>query len=905
VYLSNITSTAVTHLQPNLSALSVSVPAGSRLAVLFRWADVSTTVHSNDFMTVDNYNTTILNRIRLTETSAETTPPSWTGGVSGLTVTDPATSGELNVSWNVATDTTNPVSYRVYRSMAPDTNPLDNTYTVYGSTSMVDSGLTDGTVYYYHVKAVDNLGNVTANTDVVSGTPSAGGSSCTTCHGMAPATFAHAAHAPNGLVTECDKCHGSATVSPSGTVAGRTTPYVGGGPAPHGDGTATIYINAAYDSDSNGANNYTAATKVCTGITCHGTGNSPDWDNPATVVCGSCHGTAARNYGTDPGLDDDGAPPNDTLGVATGTRVGKHLAHVNVSFNKTGDSCNLCHLGAGKGTAAHGDGTPSGGGQLADVAFDTSAAGATASFAANTCSSLDAGNCHGNATWDSATVLTCAQCHSAIAAGKHQAIAVGGGDVACTSCHPGGTSYPTKHSKNANANVIEIPNYSAVGINYSTGGIHLGGDYTATKATGTFGARPTTEAEMCWFCHDINANNAIDPATEVSEWGTNTNGTYNEGTINQARWIGATWTSAQTASPNFSYKSGVINPDLAANSKRGSIHTAAPTGAPWNGPSANYGDTLAQIRCSYCHDVHDLNKAVGDATSGAPWLRGSWLPSPYKQDGAPQSGTTYLNTAAAGNAWGPVPRATTKTNQSLGGYWIDQNSNSPTSTWTADQFGGLCALCHAGTPGTDASWSAAEIDAINVFETNGTGWVSGLNGHANSVKGGSGAGGAAARNIYNSRGGTTTYSDNPFQHFSGMTDPGDNGSYGFRGNGQGSHSYQPVMVQCPRKLNSDEWGVDEVGGAVTNNYHQFPCSKCHTPHASRLPRLMKTNCLDTKHNSWDNNYQLNGFGSNNSSRSLSNWTSAQNCHRLAGADPTDTRADIAGTGAGWNTVTPW
>jgi hypothetical protein len=69
-----------------------------------------------------------------------------------------------------------------------------------------------------------------------------------------------------------------------------------------------------------------------------------------------------------------------------------------------------------------------------------------------------------------------------------------------------------------------------------------------------------------------------------------------------------------------------------------------------------------------------------------------------------------------------------------------------------------------------------------------------------------------------------------------------------------------------------------------------------------------TNCLDTKHNTWDNGYQLAtapNAGTNNVGRSISNWTSAQNCHRLGGIDPSDARADAAGTGAGWNRVSPW
>ena len=40
---------------------------------------------------------------------------------------------------------------------------------------------------------------------------------------------------------------------------------------------------------------------------------------------------------------------------------------------------------------------------------------------------------------------------------------------------------------------------------------------------------------------------------------------------------------------------------------------------------------------------------------------------------------------------------------------------------------------------------------------------------------------------------------------------------------------------------------ETVKGWGANNKHSFPCSKCHTPHNSRLPRLMVTNCLDYKH----------------------------------------------------------
>ena len=38
-----------------------------------------------------------------------------------------------------------------------------------------------------------------------------------------------------------------------------------------------------------------------------------------------------------------------------------------------------------------------------------------------------------------------------------------------------------------------------------------------------------------------------------------------------------------------------------------------------------------------------------------------------------------------------------------------------------------------------------------------------------------------------------------------------------------------------------------VKGWGVNDQHSYTCSKCHTPHASGLPKLMITNCLDFKH----------------------------------------------------------
>ena len=97
-------------------------------------------------------------------------------------------------------------------------------------------------------------------------------------------------------------------------------------------------------------------------------------------------------------------------------------------------------------------------------------------------------------------------------------------------------------------------------------------------------------------------------------------------------------------------------------------------------------------------------------------------------------------------------------------------------------------------------------------------------------------------------------------------------------------------------------------------FHQFSCSKCHSPHASRLPKLMITNCLDIRHNTWDDSmssqtkytahadYTDDGTDDNYRSdlnKKSAYYESAQNCHRYDGSRSND---QLKG---GWNKVTPW
>ncbi len=555
------------------------------------------------------------------------------------------------------------------------------------------------------------------------------------------------------------------------------------------------------------------------------------------------------------------------------------------------------------------------------------------------------------------TGQTCSDCHA------HAGGFAGSGD--CRACHDGSgigaelISIHSPHSTNTIYNstgvtftcenchtdhelgTVQIPNNTAVDIDYSTSG-HDGislGNNGGVYGSANYNAAGLTEAEICWDCHD-----RIDVL--VSEWETNTdtNGgsfpNYDFGTLSPSNWVG-TWngttgTTAVWSSANFSFKQGNIQSTHSVNDVDG----------------VSGKDIVADLRCSYCHDVHDT---FGPNTGSGPFLRGNWVGNPYREDGAPRNDSpsslpgdvadySAYNVAAK---FGAVPRGGA-TYDALGGYFIDQNSGNPTDDVlmdSADEFAGLCVLCHA-IGDTDGLWDATEIDAINEFGTPEDDWVGDNNGHAVVVKGGSGAN---AANLFtmSKRFPTTTWSaytgdgshggnpvmayQNAYVYNSKRSSWDRVWGQGLRGTDSTAFQYSPPVNTAGRGFNFDlgyDWGATVViqgSGTMTDSgtdssFHQFTCSKCHNPHASRLPRLLITNCLDTNHNTWDDSYvtpasDSNGGGDSlspeNQSVSLSQVTAAQNCHRLA--DPNYSQAGPQGTAApadggengGWNRVSPW
>jgi hypothetical protein len=688
-----------------------------------------------------------------------------------------------------------------------------------------------------------------------------------------------------------------------------------------------------------------AGTDPDGGLSQYTTIDTPIWLASANLDCGRCHGNQLRDVDTygyaydgtvangsvvpdqiigAPGVDNRGGWKYNSASVDDRMYIGQHEKHLNYSFRfSKGDSCNLCHKGHyelrddldGK----HGDG-------VVDIQLDLKAAGAnahynsgTAGVAAGGCFDMDEFNCHPSTAepkWDTTATFDCIGCHTMggdINKIGHYIDPAGGVSTPdgtplpdgfdsgllgnCTWCHFAG--HPTD---DVSGTAIILPNNPLVGVNYKSGGIHLRRD---PGNLGRVGTPYATQAELCWGCHDAQS-------TQITEWENdgvplNNSATippnlsdYNYGTLSTSDWTAATWTSA-----NFSYKTAAIMSTHTTNIN--GVNNVTDVG----GEYVETVDDVADIQCHNCHDVHNMNFATADTMSGPPFLRGSWVRNPYKEDGAPLAGNTYsLNN----NDYGPVPRAGSGYNE-YGGYQIDQNNIDATKGLSLGNSAGLCTLCH----GTDVD-NMNNPDGANDADDPAL-WL-GTNGHSNAALGGTAVNGEDIFNLTTETWGrhtlsgtvppelTSNYPDpqNPTMGYqsAGIADGTTNRRLdGFRSAYNGYGFVVPPDVAADNAYTNYAWGVVQNNGTIQAGFHAFTCSKCHNPHASRLPKLLITNCLDTKQNMWDDTRTIVGPGdgqgtvanADNAGMTLSNGTSAQNCHRLGDSSQ-------GGTGGGWNLVTP-
>jgi len=658
---------------------------------------------------------------------------------------------------------------------------------------------------------------------------------------------------------------------------------------------ASSHVNGTFDADT-GSNtdrylftDYTDGSPgTCAGgnvggAGCHdGGGDAGTWKrrwsttaaNSNGTECDNCHGgvngEGTWTFGSN-NTTGDGSMSHDRNWDGTGALevIGQHSADTSAT-----DRCNTCHV---YGDAEYGTFGWAGGSNHGDNQIDMnsslgySRSGGDAYGCTSNCHSTGGSHLTENSGWTLGSIA--------------------GPSLGCTSCHVGsegandqtevGTNSP--HSESTTGYTCQQCHFDSHGnqgaaIPIPWDSRTMGADYTDTAEIHIIAyGGASTEAESCWNCHaaegaGFNSEFEEGAASNQSAPGARPEGTLSTG--ESTNWIGANWQSA-----NFSYKNGPV----------ASVHqTQHDTTAPIGIDSTLAAGDVATISCASCHDVHQVGRN-GYESGAKPWLRGTWTSNPFPEDGAPLNGHSY-QAAGYRNA---VPRAAagegSTSNIELGGWQIEQNNNI-TFTETYSQFGGLCQNCH----------SQSEVE--------GTTWT----GHRAVVSGFVGTGGSDVFRL-DQRGGGGDWTDAHMGHNGPLTprDTGKNWIGGLRNSRQWVDGITPGMKSEPLTTNV---GLQWAGGAVTTitfdtgtvdqNFHNFPCSKCHDPHASRLPRLMITNCLDVSHSTWDDpgngNAGVPQGWNGYTADELAYSPTAQNCHRYVN----DAKAE-AGAEAGWNSVTPW
>jgi hypothetical protein len=126
-------------------------------------------VRARDFYGNEETNT---NEATATPTlNADTDPPTGFTGIGSAT--NATTGGEVNLTWSNAgvSDASPPVTYNIYWSTTTPITDFTTPNATSGGTSYTASGLTNGTPYYFVVRARDSIGNEETNTNEATATP--------------------------------------------------------------------------------------------------------------------------------------------------------------------------------------------------------------------------------------------------------------------------------------------------------------------------------------------------------------------------------------------------------------------------------------------------------------------------------------------------------------------------------------------------------------------------------------------------------------------------------------------------------------------------------------------------------------------------------------------------------------
>lgn len=690
-----------------------------------------------------------------------------------------------------------------------------------------------------------------------------GAMTCTSCHDNPPSSGSHTKHATTYSYT-CQQCH-SGYVPPANT---------------HVNGAINTAIAASWSGTYNGDTTPGNGFSNCSNTYCHSNGtsvstgtipanNSANWGS-GTLACNACHGNPpdyangspkANNHSAHSGYSCDRCHYNTTT---TGTSITNYANHVNKAYNVDPNT------GAG-----------------IDFTYAFSVTGGS-------CSST---SCHSNTTahWGASACLGChsvsvgsrAAITSQFSANSHHIQGVATTGSHCYQCHweanSNGSINSAYHGGSASPNsAVDLVIYGAGTrpASYSLGTTAI--QYTAN------GTRTEIQKinSHCLGCHS-DSNNNTQPfgdcktprqyawdrqsiASRYSQAGTSAWGKYSGGNITPKN----TQTKAYSAHGNTSSNQRGWNTSETWPNTSGSINVLCfdchnSHGSTVSGTTTSY--TSATTNGGILKDVTSGKggysmtykpQAGGSAENKNAYNAGAALcfdchltanagtkPWGYSGTfGATQAILGYFDTDYFGpGTSGPEQRFSYKSKSEKGGHFGASSalSSSPTGT-----INGLCTPCH-DPHGVSTTLGANQQYSVPILK--GT-WLTSP--YKEDVAPANNTPGTVRDGTYPL--GWDGIPREGVQYHIDQNTFGANIRASVTGITQTDTQFAGLCLNCHTKntltdgVNGGTWkSIDRIHESVkgwgANTKHNYPCSKCHTPHNSSLPRLMATNCLNNRH----------------------------------------------------------
>jgi len=255
--------------------------------------------------------------------------------------------------------------------------------------------------------------------------------------------------------------------------------------------------------------------------------------------------------------------------------------------------------------------------------------------------------------------------------------------------------------------------------------------------------------------------------------------------------------------------------------------------------------------CAPCHDPHGISRTLGENMDYAiPLLKGSWLTSPYKEDGPPDRTPSRKKSGIDGDgAFNAVNRDAgsnfNQVNRDAGSNFakeidynrVNRDAGSNFNQVNRDAGSNFAKETDYNKVNRDSGSNFNQINrdtgsnlSKTVAKTDRELDSNSTNRDANSnfAKSGSGA---------------------PREPMQGMKYHMDRNTFGEDSwITEDVTKFAGICLKCHKKENLNGTAQSAsvhktVKGWGNNNEHSFPCSKCHQAHNSGLPRLMQTNCF--------------------------------------------------------------